>query len=153
MRSAQSASCGVDAKRIGILGFSAGGNAAGMTALLPERQYAAVDDVDKTSSRPDFVVLVYAAGFLDKENRKLRDDLKVSKDTPPMFIVHAHNDEVSSLHSALLYVALKQVGASAELHIYAKGGHGYGLRQTAVPVTSWPARLEAWLNTEGWTRH
>jgi acetyl esterase/lipase len=149
----RSAEWGIDAKRIGILGFSAGGHAAGMAALLPERQYAAVDNADKPPSRPDFAVLIYPGGFLDKESNKLRDDLRVTKDAPPMFLAHAHNDEVSSLNSALLYVALKKAGVSAELHIYAKGGHGYGLRQTNLPVTTWPARLEAWLNTEGWTKH
>lgn len=148
----RSAEWGIDAKRIGILGFSAGGYAAGMAALLPDRQYAAVDDADKTPSRPDFAVLIYTGGFLDKESNKLRDDLRVTKDAPPMFLAHAHNDEVSSLNSALLYVALKKAGVSAELHIYAKGGHGYGLRQTNLPVTTWPARLEAWLNTEGWMK-
>ena len=67
-----------------------------------------------------------------------------------MFLVHAHDDGVSSLNSALLYTALKTAAVSAELHIFAKGGHGYGLRPTERPVTSWPPRMEAWLNSEGW---
>ena len=141
---------GIDPTRIGILGFSAGGNAAAMTALLSERQYPAIDQADTLSSRPDFAVLIYAGGFVEKGSDMLKPDIKVAKDTPPMFLVHAHDDEVSSLNSALLYAALKKAGVSAELHIYAKGGHGYGLRASEDAVTTWPARLEEWLKREHW---
>ncbi len=141
---------GIDAKRVGILGFSAGGHAAGMTAILHERQYAAVDDADTLSSQPNFAVLVYTGGFVEKGSDKLRDDFRITANVPPMFIVHAHDDGVSPLNSALLYTELQKAGVSAELHIYAKGGHGYGLRATEQPVTAWPARLQDWLKSEGW---
>jgi len=140
----------LDPKRIGVLGFSAGGYAAGMTALLSDRQYSVVDDADKTSSRPDFAVLIYAGGFVEKGNHKLRDELKISAETPAMFLVHTHDDGVSSLNSALLYAALKKAGVAAELHVFAKGGHGYGMRRTEEPVATWPALLEAWLKTGQW---
>lgn len=147
----RAAEWGIDPQRIGILGFSAGGHAAAMAALLVERQYPTVDDADQAQSRPDFAVLIYPGGLLGK-GATLRDDIKVTKQAPPMFLAHAHDDNVSSLNSALLYAALKTAGVSAELHIFAKGGHGYGLRGTDQPVTSWPARMEAWLNSEGWLK-
>jgi acetyl esterase/lipase/rhodanese-related sulfurtransferase len=141
---------GIDAKRIGILGFSAGGETAGLTSLLSERQYDAQDSIDKVSSRPDFAVLIYPAGFEEKGQAKLRDHFKVTKETPPMFFVHAANDGVSALNSLLLAAELKKVGVPAELHLYATGGHGFGLRpQADKPCTQWPAACAAWMRAMG----
>jgi acetyl esterase/lipase/rhodanese-related sulfurtransferase len=144
---------GIDAKRIGILGFSAGGEVAGMTALLgTQRLYEAIDSVDKVSSRPDFAVLIYPAYFEEKGKGKLRDDIRVTKDAPPMFFAHAANDPVTCLNSLLLAAELKKVGVPAELHLYATGGHGFGLRpQADKPCTQWPSACEAWLRTMGIT--
>jgi acetyl esterase/lipase len=137
--------------RIGILGFSAGGELAGLVSLFPqERQYKTVDDMDKVSSRPDFAILIYAGNFVDKETGKMRDYVKVTKDAPPMFFVHAFDDNVSPLNSLLLAAELKKVGVSAEVHVFAHGGHGYGLRHVdGQPVTDWPKPCEAWLGAMG----
>jgi acetyl esterase/lipase len=141
----------IDPQRIGILGFSAGGETAALTALFTERQYEKVDDADDASARPDFAVLVYAAGVVDKEDEtRLRDHIRVSSETPPMFFAHAYDDRVSPLHSVLLFVELKKAGIPAELHVYAEGGHGYGLRETDLPVTTWHHRCAAWMATNGW---
>jgi acetyl esterase/lipase len=139
---------GIDAKRIGILGFSAGGEVAALTAVFTERQYSAVDDVDQVSLRPDFAVLVYPAYLVDPADKtKLRGDMHVTKSTPPMFLAHAFDDGVTPESSLLLCLALKRAGVASELHLYDRGGHGYGLRPTDMLVTTWPKRCEEWLKT------
>src|SRR5262245_63241524 len=111
---------GIDPKRIGILGFSAGGETAGLTALLhQQRQYEAVDRADEASARPDFAVLVYPGGMVEKGNARLKEYVKPSKDTPPMFLVHAFDDGVDVRNSLLLATELKAVGVPCELHVYA----------------------------------
>jgi acetyl esterase/lipase len=139
----------IDPDRIGICGFSAGGEAAGLTSLLTERQYEAVDDSDKLPFRPNFAILVYSGGFADKDDAKLREHITVTSAAPPMFFVHAFDDRVSVQNSLLLASALKQAGGSAELHLFATGGHGYGLRPTSEAVTRWPARAGEWLKECG----
>ena len=141
----------LDPKRIGICGFSAGGETAGLTSLfLEERQYAAVDDVDKVSCKPDFAILVYPGGFDTKGQAQMRESIKVTKDTPPMFLVHAIDDPVTANNSLALAVELKKAGVSTELHIYDAGGHGYGLRLVnTLPITTWPKRCEEWMQRRG----
>lgn len=141
---------GIDAKRIGILGFSAGGETAALTAVFTDRQYSPVDAADKISWRPDFAVLVYTGGLVAREDKsKLRDYVQVTKDTPPTFLVHAFDDGVPLENSLLFYLALKKAGVASELHVYDRGGHGYGLRPTEQPVTAWPKRCEEWLKASG----
>ncbi len=135
----------IDAKRIGILGFSAGGETAARTSLAESRTYERQDAVDDVSARPDFAVLVYTAGLANKEHDKLRDDVRVTEKAPPMFFAHAFDDPVRIEHALLLYMKLKQVGVSAELHAYATGGHGFGLRRTEQPCSRWPERCEEWM--------
>lgn len=141
----------LDPKRIGICGFSAGGETAGLTSLfLDKRQYAALDDADKVSCRPDFSILVYPAGFDTKGQAQLRDSIQVTKEAPPMFLVHAFDDPVTANNSLALAVELKKAGVAAELHLYDTGGHGYGLRPvTDKPITSWPKRCEEWMARRG----
>jgi acetyl esterase/lipase len=143
---------GIDAKRIGILGFSAGGETAALTAVFTERQYSPIDAADKISSRPDFAVLVYPGGLVAREDKtKLQDYVRVTKDTPPTFLVQAFDDGVPVESSVLFLLALKKAGVPSELHVYDRGGHGYGLRPTDMPVTSWPKRCEDWLKARGIT--
>ncbi len=140
----------LDPQRIGICGFSAGGETAGLTCLFHnQRQYEALDQVDEVSSRPDFAILVYPGGFAKKGRAELRDHIKVTQEVSPMFFVHAFDDKISVQNSLILAGKLKEAGVPAELHIYSEGGHGYGLRPTDQPVTSWPARCEEWLRSSG----
>lgn len=141
----------LDPKRIGILGFSAGGQVAGLASIFDEkRQYAPLDDIDKVACRPDFAVLIYPGGLEVQGQPKLRDEVQVSKQSPPMFFVHAFDDGVTALNTLLLATELKKVGVPAEVHVYATGGHGYGLRHVdGQPVTDWPKPCEAWLKTTG----
>ena len=141
----------LDPKRIGICGFSAGGETAGLTSLfLEERQYTAADDVDKVSCKPDFAILIYPGGFDTKGQAQIRDNIKVTKDTPPMFLIHAIDDPVTANNSLALAVELKKAGVPTELHIYDAGGHGYGLRLVnTLPITTWPKRCEEWMQRRG----
>lgn len=142
----------IDAGRIGILGFSAGGQTAALASLAESRTYARQDAVDDVSPRPDFTVLVYAAGLVTKDNSRLRDDVRVTDKAPPMFFAHAYDDKARIENSLLLCLRLKQVGVPAELHAYATGGHGFGLRRTDEPCTTWPDRCEEWMRSMKFVR-
>jgi len=143
----------LDPKRIGILGFSAGGHLTAATATnFDKRAYEASDDIDKISCRPDFAVLVYPAYLIVPDKDELAADIRVRKECPPMFFVHAGDDRVKADNSVLMYLALKRAGVPAELHIYASGGHGFGLRVSAEPCSTWPLRCADWLRTQGFLK-
>lgn len=137
---------GLDVDRVGILGFSAGGETAARTAVKHgSRLYEAIDPVDKSTCRADFAILVYPGGITDLEG-KLREEYAVTKETPPMFFVHAADDRVKAEGSVELFLALKKAGVPSELHVYRDGGHGYGLRPDTARVTRWPSDARAWLD-------
>ena len=139
---------GVDPKRVGVLGFSAGGHlGAWVSTNSDKRSYEAVDDSDKAGIRPDFAVLIYPGGVIKRGSDQLAPEIRVTSETPPTFLVHATND--SSENSALLYLALTRAGVPAELHIYSTGGHGFGMRPGTQPYASWHHRCEEWLKTLG----
>lgn len=134
--------------RIGILGFSAGGHLSAATATNGDhRQYAPLDDVDKTSCRPDFAVLIYPA-YLTAGDR-LAPEISVDAKTPPVFFAHANDDRISAENSVAMFLALKRVKVPAELHVYAGGGHGFGLRPSENPCSTWPDRCRDWLKSRG----
>ena len=140
---------GLAADRVGLLGFSAGGSAAANAGLKSNaRLYEAADETDQTSCRPGFMALVYPAYLVD-EKGQLKPDLTVTKETPPMFLAHAFNDGISCENSVQLFLALKKAGVPADLHVYSSGGHGFGLRPSEQPVSTWPQRCEDWLKLRG----
>jgi acetyl esterase/lipase len=139
----------IDANRIGVLGFSAGAHlAAALSTHFEKRLYDAVDAADSVSCRPDFAVIVYPGYLaLAEKNFAANADIPVTAKTPPSFIVQAEDDPVHVENAVVYFMALKNAKVEAELHIYAAGGHGYGLRGTELPVTTWPASVIAWMHT------
>jgi acetyl esterase/lipase len=139
----------IDPHRIGVLGFSAGGHlAAALSTHFDGRLYDRIDPADDLSCRPDFAVIVYPGYLaLADKNFAANPDIQVTDQTPPSFIVQAEDDPVHVENAVVYFLALKNAKVPAELHIYAAGGHGYGLRRTALPVTAWPQSVEAWLRT------
>ncbi len=152
---------GIDPAKIGMVGFSAGGHLVGATATnFEKRAYEPIDDVDKLSCRPDFAVMLYSGYFspkLDDKNKKdapeLSPTIRVAAGTPPLFLVHATDDPISNVeHSVTMYLAMKRAGVAAELHVYAKGGHGFGVRKVGLPCEAWTERCTDWLRQQGFLR-
>jgi len=140
----------IDPHKIGILGFSAGAHlSAALSTHFDKRIYDAVDAADQQSCRPDFAVIVYPAYLASADqNFALSHDINVSDQTPPSFIVQSEDDPVHVENSTVYFLALKNAKVPAELHLYAEGGHGYGLRrQEGLPVTRWPELVETWMHT------
>ena len=139
----------VDPSRIGVLGFSAGAHlAAALSTHFDRRLYDAVDAADSVSCRPDFAVIVYPGYLaLAEKNFAANSEIPVTAQTPPSFIVQAEDDPVHVENAVVYFMALKNAKVPAELHIFAAGGHGYGLRRTALPVTTWPASVITWMHT------
>lgn len=139
----------IDPERIGVMGFSAGAHLSAMLSTnFSKRTYPPVDNADKTSCRPDFCLLVYPA-YLHGENFQLAPELKVSSETPPTLIIQTEDDKSFIDSSLFYYYALKEAGIPASMHLYSKGGHGYGLRDTGTPVNEWPDRAEDWFHEIG----
>ena len=138
----------IDPKRIGMVGFSAGGHLVGSTCTrFEERTYEAIDDIDKISCRPDFGIMCYSGYF--KVNDGLSPTVKTPKDTPPLFFVHATDDTISDVeHSITFYLALKRAKIDAEMQIFASGGHGFGVRPGS-PCFGWTRTCQDWLKTRG----
>jgi len=165
----------IDPHKIGVLGFSAGGHlSAAMSTHFSRCLYPLVDAADKESCRPDFAVAIYPghlsfdaarwdANFGKKKfvihsdhspgadnSLALNPDLHVTKQTPPTFLLPAKDDHVDNVNDSLAYyMALKKAEVPVEMHLYAQGGHAFGLRRTKLPITAWPQLVEIWLATIG----
>ncbi len=141
----------IDPKRIGILGFSAGGHLSAVASNnFDSRTYPPVDDADKASCRPDFTILIYPAYLTAKDDTTtLAAEIKVTKQTPPAFVTMTADDPVHVENAYAYGLALKHAGVAAEVHIYPKGGHGYGLRPSENAVSHWPDRAAEWLKGQG----
>ncbi|QOV89844.1 alpha/beta hydrolase [Humisphaera borealis] len=144
----------IDPKRVGVLGFSAGGHlSASVSNNFAERTYPAVDDADKESCRPDAAFLIYPAYLVDKADvTKIAADLKVTDKTPPTFIIQTQDDGIKVENAYVYALALKAVKVPTEVHTFAKGGHGYGLRPSENPVSKWPVLATEWMKTLGWIK-
>lgn len=151
---ANAAAWGFAPDRVGLMGFSAGGHLAVMTAVSgAERTYPRQDDTDDLVRAPDFLMPIYPAYLGDERTAgELYPNVKVTPAFPPTFVAVTHDDVLRGLNAAKLYIALRTANVPAELHIYTRGGHGYGIRPSANPVSTWHHRLEDWLRAEGWLK-
>lgn len=150
----RAAEWGLAADRIGILGFSAGGHLSIMAAFKGrERTYTPDPAVEADDPTPDFVIPIYPA-YLTKKgtDAPLLPEIVVPKQAPPMCLIHAHDDPWTAAGSALVYLEYKKLGLPCELHIYAKGGHGFGMKANGQPVNEWPTRAVEWMRSTGLVR-
>lgn len=142
---------GVDPSKVGILGFSAGGHLTVMTGTHWDKPaYKAADEIDSLSCRPDFMCPIYAAYLGNDYNDKVAEIgklVRVTEKTPPTFMAVTADDSMRGAQAALLFVKLRQNKVPAELHVYSKGGHGYGIRPSDNPISTWHHRLADWLKT------
>ena len=140
----------LDPQRVGLLGFSAGANLAGHVSWdRGSRTYPQQPELDDPRG-PDFLVFIYGGGFLSNDDKsKFRADFKIPADAPPVFMLVAHDDNANSIEAAMLYLEYKKRDLSAELQIYAKGGHGFGMRKDGKPINEWPQRCAEWMTSLG----
>ena len=147
---------GVKPDCVGILGFSAGGHLAVMATLhANDRTYTTDAALDVEDATPNFSVPVYPAYLVTKEDTfHLKPEIKVTEKSPPMCLVHAGDDKgvTSPSGSALLYLEYKKLNLPAELHIYAKGGHGFGMRKSGLATAEWLVRVGEWMGSMGWLK-
>jgi len=142
----------VDPHKIGVLGFSAGGYlVAEISTRYEHRLYTPVDAADKVSCRPDFAVPIYPGHlWVRDKSYTLNPNVPVNHQTPPTFLLQAENDTVDGVSQSIAYyIALKDAGVPVEMHLYAQGGHAFGLRPSELPISHWPALVEEWLHTIG----
>jgi len=146
----------IDPHKIGVTGFSAGGHLVAAMSVHFDRLYTTVDAADKVSCRPDFAVAIYPGhlSFGDESLKtpKLNPDIAshITRQAPPTFLLQNEDDHVDNVNDSLVYyIALKNAGVPVEIHLYAQGGHAFGLRRTKFPVTRWPELVETWLGMIG----
>ena len=143
---------GIDPKKIGVIGFSAGGSlVAEISTHFKHRLYQPIDSADKVSCRPNFAIAIYPGHlWINHHKFEINPTIQVSKQTPPTFLLQAENDHEDNVNDSLVYyIALKNAGIPVEMHLYPNGGHAFGLRPTQFPITRWPKLVMAWLNSIG----
>lgn len=135
----------IDPKKIGVMGFSAGGYLGAQTSNIFNSAYSQIDEIDLISSRPDFAILFFP-GHLCRAGKTLDPTIVPTKNTPPTFLIQAWDDSTNKICNSTLYAkALDEAGVFAEVHLFAKGGHAFGLRRKHSPDTVWPSLVENWL--------
>ena len=147
----RAADWGIAPDRIGILGFSAGGHLAVMTALHGnERTYTRDAAIEADDATPNFAIPIYPAYLVKKGTEgPLLDEVAITQRSPPMCLIHATDDPWTAAGSALVYLEYKKLGIPCELHVFARGGHGFGMKPGGVPANRWPDRVIEWMAAAG----
>ncbi|GLS00891.1 xylanase [Brevundimonas denitrificans] len=146
---------GIDPRKVGVIGFSAGAYLVANISNTDARTYPLTDAADRQSSRPDFAIVAYTARMLDnsegRNNLQLQPWVTISPDAPPTLIIHAMDDPVDDIRQPMAYaLALNDAGVPVDMRLYARGGHAFGMRPTADPVTTdWPVQVRNWLLSTG----
>ena len=147
---------GIDPDKLGVLGFSAGGNLAVLSSTaFKHRSYEPIDEIDRVSSRPDFAILVHP-GHMTMEHKnktpiaiaaqELNTDIDVSAEIPPTLLIHAKDDPVDPVHYSQVYEReLKKAGVDVKLLLYENGGHGFGVRKQGADTDRWTDDALEWL--------
>ena len=149
------AAYGIDPRKIGVIGFSAGAYLAANMSNTEDRTYPIADAADRQSPRPDFAIIAYTARMLDdskgRNSLELKPWVRISPNAPPTLIIHAMDDPVDNIREPMAYaLALNDAGVPVDMRLYAKGGHAFGMRPTADPITrEWPAQVRQWLQNLG----
>ena len=149
----RASSYGIDPHKIGVIGFSAGGHLAAAVSNAEKRTYKPIDGADREPSRPDFSILLYPGHLWDdtrpKTSLELSSWVEISAHAPPTLLIHSMNDPTDDVRHSVAYgLALNDAGVKVEMHLYARGGHAFGMRPTADPITTeWPKLVEKWLHT------
>ena len=147
---AQASSLGIDPHKVGVLGFSAGGRMVADVSNQTRRAYRPVDEADKQEIRPDFAIALYPGHLWKKPGLTLDPGVKIDPHAPPTLIFQAQDDRTDDIRQSLTYyLALQQAKIPVEMHLYATGGHAFGLRKTENPVTGWPSLADTWMHTIG----
>ncbi len=147
---AHAAEWGIDPRRVGVIGFSAGAHlSATLGAASVRPAYTPRDEVDDLSPRPDFTMLLYPGMLTIAGTTQLHEEVQPGPETPPTFLVQTEDDSVRVENSLSYYAALKAARVPVEMHLYSTGGHGYGARPSSDAVSSWPARAAEWMRTQG----
>lgn len=142
----------INPNKVGVIGFSAGGYmVADISTHFKKRAYSPIDTADKKSCRPDFAIALYPGHMkMDGKEFGLNPNIHFTKETPPTFLLQSEDDPVDTIdYSLLYYIGLKNAGVPAEMHLYAHGGHAFGLRKTHFEITHWPKLVEIWLKKIG----
>jgi acetyl esterase/lipase len=148
-------SYGIDARKIGVIGFSAGGHLAAAVSNAQKRTYTPVDAADREPSRPDFAILLYPGHLWNdrssRQSLQLSSWVEINANAPPTMLIHAMNDPTDDVRHSIAYgLALTQAGVPVDMRLYAEGGHAFGLRPTRAPVTTeWPGLVVKWLHNIG----
>lgn len=150
----KAAEWGIRPDQIGMVGFSAGGHLALATATsFEQKMYEPLDDLDKTSCRPDFAIGVYSGYLKAKDKDEIASGLHIPAGTPPVFLAHGGADIISPPeHSVLMYLALRKASVPAELHVYATAAHDFGVRPVDHPCSTWPQACANWLRHQGFLK-
>jgi len=144
----------LDPHKLGAMGFSAGGHLVAWISNAKERAYKRIDAADDQPSQPDFAIVAYPGHlWIDEAKFELHDHIRVTARTPPTFIVQATDDDVDDVnHSLVYYRALVAAKVPVEMHLFAHGGHAFGLRKPTEPVGAWPQLVDSWLASIGMTQ-